>query len=132
MDYEESLEELEKTVCELIEENELVPVIVEGEKDVHALRLLGLRGEIIMMHAGKSLPTFCDEIAERHGRVILLTDWDRKGGQFMRLLKNNLSGRVVFDGDFRRRFASRASVKDVESLPAFIATLRDAVNMRVR
>ena len=50
MDYEKSLEYLKKALDELSEENKKVPVIVEGEKDIEALRKLGLTGEIITVN----------------------------------------------------------------------------------
>ena len=40
MDYEKSLEELEKAIQELREDNKTVPIIVEGEKDREALQKL--------------------------------------------------------------------------------------------
>ena len=47
MDYKKSLEEIEKALIELREENKKIPVIVEGEKDIEALKKLGLTGKII-------------------------------------------------------------------------------------
>ena len=47
MDYEKSLEEIEKALSYLKEENKEIPIIVEGEKDINALKQLNIVGEII-------------------------------------------------------------------------------------
>ena len=62
-----------------ITENSSAPVIVEGEHDVSALREVGFTGEIIKINNGLSLPAFCQSVAERSGRAIMLVDFDRKG-----------------------------------------------------
>ena len=80
MDYKKSLEELEKGLNELREENKTVPIIVEGEKDIDALRKLSIFGEIIRVNTGVSLTDFCDQLAGKYRDIIILTDWDRKGG----------------------------------------------------
>ena len=74
MDYEKSLEELEKILEELKEENKKIPIVVEGDKDVEALRKLGMTGEIIRFNTGMSIPDFCDMISREYKSVILLTD----------------------------------------------------------
>lgn len=54
MNYEESLNIIEEIMRKLRVMNESVPIIVEGEKDVDALRSLGMEGEILTIHSGKS------------------------------------------------------------------------------
>ena len=66
MDCKKSLEDIEKAVDELLDENQTVPVIVEGEKDINALRKLGATGEIIRINSGTNLIDFCDKIAEKY------------------------------------------------------------------
>ena len=58
MDYEQKLEELEETLIELREENKTVPIIVEGDKDIAALRRLEVTGEIIRFNKGQSVSRF--------------------------------------------------------------------------
>jgi 5S rRNA maturation endonuclease (ribonuclease M5) len=56
--------------------------------------------------------------------VILLTDWDRKGGQWFESLQAGLAAcGVRVDGTFRDKiqFWMRPPVKDVESLAAYVA-----------
>ena len=55
-----------------IRENISSPVLVEGEHDVSALRELGFAGEIIKINNGLSLPAFCQHIAERSKKAIIL------------------------------------------------------------
>ena len=59
MDYNRSLEDVQKALSELVEENRSTPVIVEGEKDVSALKKLGLKGRIItpVSYTHLTLPT---------------------------------------------------------------------------
>lgn len=119
----ERLEELEAVVTELAEANRTKPILVEGQRDLAALRALGCRGLVLTVHSGEAIVQVADRIAARHDEVILLTDWDRKGGQLARLVQENLTGRVRFDLDLRRRLAKYAAVKDVESLPGYLRAL---------
>jgi 5S rRNA maturation endonuclease (ribonuclease M5) len=123
MDYKKSLEELEKTILELQEENKKVPIIVEGEKDTEALRKLGINGMIISVNAGVSLTDFCDKIAQKYKHVILLTDWDRRGGYLCHTIKRNLEGRVNCNTHYREVFAKNAMIRTVEGLPSWIDTM---------
>jgi hypothetical protein len=77
------LKEVLEALCEI---NKIIPVIVEGKKDAAALRKLGLAGEIITLHNGKSLYDFSTDITERFHRVIILLDWE-EFSSFRELLK---------------------------------------------
>lgn len=123
MNYKKSLEELEKKILELQEENKTVPIIVEGEKDTEALRKLGISGIIISVNAGVSLSDFCDKIAQKYKHVILLTDWDRRGGYLCHTIKRNLEGRVNCNTHYREVFAKNAMIRTVEGLPSWIDTM---------
>lgn len=127
MNYQETLEELEKTLVELREENKIIPIIVEGDKDTEALRKLGVTGEIISLNKGMSLTDFCDWIAQTYGDIILLTDWDRKGGRLFFLLKKNLESRVKCNTSYRKVFAKRCICRTVEGLPSWLQTLQGKI-----
>ena len=129
MDYEKTHEEIQKTLTELIEENKTVPVIVEGAKDIDALRKLGLTGEIIRFNQGMSIPDFCDMIAERYSHIILLTDWDRKGGYLCTMLKKNLENRTICNTYHREIFAKKSIIKTVEGLPSWIDTIQQKIRI---
>ncbi len=123
MDLERCVEEVELALDELVEENISTPVIVEGKKDQRALRKLGLTGEIITINKGMSLSDFSDWISERYNEVILLSDWDRRGGSLCRRLKELLKGRVKYDVMFRQRLSKYAMIKKVEGLPSWLETI---------
>ena len=132
MRLEERIEELRATLDELAEANLTKPILVEGKRDVEALRELGCLGEILVLHAGDHIIEVADRIARTHREVVLLTDWDRKGGQLARLVQDNLRGRVKLDTELRKRLARFAAVKDVESLPSHLRMLERELAERVR
>jgi len=129
MDYEKSLEDLEKAFLELREENKTIPIIVEGNKDIEALRKLGVSGEIISFNMGLSIPDFCDMIAQKYKHIILLTDWDKKGGYLCSTIKKNLESRVVCNTKYREIFATKSMIRTIEGLPSWIETLRKKLRL---
>jgi len=129
MDYEKSLDDLEKALFELIEENKTTPIIVEGDKDIEALRKLGLSGEIIRFNQGLSIPDFCDMISRKYKSIILLTDWDRKGGYLCSTIKKNLEGFVECNTRYREIFAKRSMIRTIEGLPSWIETLKHKIRL---
>jgi len=127
MDYKKSLEEIEKALIELREENKKIPVIVEGEKDIEALKKLGVTGLIISLNSGSSLINFCDKIAREHKNIIILTDWDKKGGFLCSTIKRNLQGRVFCNTYYREVFAKCSMIKTVEGLPSWFMTMNEKI-----
>ena len=127
MDYEKSLEDLEKALFYLREENKTVPIIVEGDKDIEALRKLNITGEIIRFNLGLSIPDFCDMISQKYKNIILLTDWDRKGGYLCSTIKKNLESRVGCNTKYREIFAKRSMIRTLEGLPSWIETLQKKI-----
>jgi len=93
--YEQTEEELEDELTELREENKTLPIIVEGDKDIAALRKLEITGEIIRFNKGLSVPDFCDIIAQTHQHIILLTDWIGEGPGLCYSIKKHLENRVI-------------------------------------
>jgi 5S rRNA maturation endonuclease (ribonuclease M5) len=125
MDYEKYLEEIKKALSYLREENKEIPIIVEGEKDINALKQLNIVGEIITSNTGSSLSNLCDKIASKYKKIIILTDWDKRGGYICHTIKNNLQGRVNCNISYRRLFAKNSTIRTIESLPSWIDTLKD-------
>lgn len=123
MDLERCVEEVELALDELVQINLITPVIVEGKKDEKALRKIGLTGDIITLNKGMSLSDFSDWIAERYDDVVILTDWDRRGGSLCRRLKELFKGRVSYDIVFRQRLSTYAMIKKVEGLPSWLETV---------
>ncbi len=121
----ERAERLREVIETLYEANKRVPVIVEGKRDSIALRKLGLVGEIITLHRGKSLYDFCEDIVERFSKVILLLDWDEKGENLYRALSRNLGGQWEEFAAFREllKILCQKDVKDIEGIPKLLLRL---------
>lgn len=122
---------IEKAIGDLREINRDVPVVVEGEKDKTALRKLGLEGTIIVIQRGKRISALCDFIAENYKEIIILTDWDRKGWQLYRKIEKNLKGRTRCINDYRLILAKYSTVKDVESIPSFIMSIKERLGRKL-
>lgn len=128
MDYKKSFEDIEKALIELQDENKITPILVEGDKDIEALRKLGINGIIISINTGKSLSNFCDMLAQKYVSIIILTDWDRKGGYLSHIIQKNLKGRVKCNTYYREIFAKNAMIKTLEGLPSWLSTIQDKLN----
>ena len=123
MDYKKALENLEELLIELKEENKVTPIIVEGDKDIEALRKLGVEGIIIGINKGVNLSTFCDRISYEYSSIIILSDWDRRGGHICHTIKKNLQGRVNCNIKYRELFAKNTTIRTMEGLPSWIETI---------
>ncbi len=128
MDYREGLEAVKDIIAEIRRLNEKVPILVEGEKDVAALRRLDVTGEVLTVHAGRPLVDVCDSIAATYDEVIVLTDWDRKGGRLSRAIEKNLSGRTRCITMFRGLLAGHTMVKDIEGLPSYLDSMQRKID----
>ncbi|MCF3653787.1 MAG: toprim domain-containing protein [Aigarchaeota archaeon] len=96
----ELLEEFEELVENLRRDSEDgVPIIVEGERDVRSLRILGIMGEIIPVKSIRGLRRRLE--AKDVKSVILLFDLDQEGEKLMRLVKRSLEGVV---GEINTRY----------------------------
>lgn len=123
MRRDEQHEAVVRVLEELTEANREAPVIVEGPEDRKSLRQLGIRGEIWTLNSGTSVFNLCERVSARHGRAIILTDWDRRGGQLCKRLRDGLEANGVrYDVDVRARlsYLCRKDIKDVESLARFV------------
>ena len=125
MDYKKSFEDLEKALSDLQEENKIIPIIVEGDKDIDALRKLGINGIIISVNTGVSLIDLCDRLAQEYKDIIILTDWDRRGGYICHTIKKNLEGRVNCNTRYREIFAKSSMIRTLEGLPSWIETMKE-------
>lgn len=127
MPPEERLERLEKVIEELHERSHDTPIIVEGLRDVAALKKLGVTRNVMPLNKGASVIAFSEDVAKRFTKAVILTDWDRKGGHLARLLVDALTGTdVKVDTDLRAKIVllSKKEIRDVESLPSLINRLR--------
>ena len=107
---------------ELEELSERWPVIVEGARDVAALRKLGITKNVTPLNKGKPVFSFCEDLSKKAKVAVILTDWDRRGGQLARMLKDGLEA----NDRVRTQIVilSKKEVKDMESMPTFIDRLK--------
>jgi 5S rRNA maturation endonuclease (ribonuclease M5) len=104
-----------------------IPVLIEGKKDEEALKKLGINGNFIKV-SGSPLKLF--EIAElatsSSSKVIILTDFDRKGAELAKRLSEDIQS-LGFHPilEIRRKIMgiTRRYIKDIESLPRHLEQL---------
>ncbi|HIJ00937.1 MAG: hypothetical protein PWQ88_1249 [Candidatus Methanomethylophilaceae archaeon] len=124
-----SAERFEKLVKVLKDLEDLPPnyvILVEGVKDRAALGILGIDRDIRTIQGSGGMLQVAEQLKKEGRHAVILTDWDRTGGQLSRLLKEALSSnQVKYDDDIRARLSriSRKDIKDVESLPALYSHL---------
>jgi 5S rRNA maturation endonuclease (ribonuclease M5) len=127
---EDLLEKIEDALAELKILNRKMPIIVEGESDILALRELDLKGEVIQINVGQPLFTFCEELSRKYKEVIILTDWDRKGGHLCRVLSEDLKANdVKYNIKSRAKLAAycKKETKDVEGLPGCVRRIKRVI-----
>ncbi len=123
-DFERS-ERLKEILETLYDVNKLVPVIVEGKRDLQALRRIGLVGEIIPFHSGKGIYDFCEDLAESYHRVVLLMDWDEKGESLQRAISSHLQGMWEEFGPIREllKILCQKDIREIEGIPKLLERL---------
>jgi 2,5-diamino-6-(ribosylamino)-4(3H)-pyrimidinone 5'-phosphate reductase len=110
-----------------------IPIVVEGQKDISALRQLNVEGKIVSSKtSGKS---FLDILAEiehlRVREVILLLDFDRRGAEWTHRLKQHLEKTKIKPNlDFWNQLYGLVGrdLKDIEGLPAYLETLKKRIS----
>jgi len=114
---------LQGLIRELTLLNEEIPVIVEGRRDVAALRHLGLTGAILTLHCGQTVAAFGERIAHRFPAVILLLDWDRRGRQLHTQLTRQLDTDWEEYHYIRQELIAlcQSAISSIEELPALMA-----------
>jgi 5S rRNA maturation endonuclease (ribonuclease M5) len=125
-DPEETLEELTRILDDLASRSEDAVILVEGQKDRAALSVLGVGGEVWQVQGPNPILATAEQLASEGKRAIILTDWDRKGGQLARSLRLALAANgVQYDDATRLRMVNlvKTEIKDIESLPAFYTRL---------
>ncbi len=105
-------------------------VLVEGVKDIAALKNSGVEAQFFCVQSGGG-PVRAAESLWKSGRsAIILTDWDRRGNTLAEDLKLNLvTLGVKFDRDIRSdlAFLCKPYSKDVESLDSVILHLQKQI-----
>ena len=108
------------------------PIVVEGKKDVEALRALGVAGAVLTVKTGGK--SFLDAVSEIEqmgaSEVILFLDFDRRGKEGTKRLKQNLErAKIKPNVKFWRELSALVGkeIQCVESLTAYLDTLRAKV-----
>lgn len=103
-----------------------VPIIVEGKKDLLALRKLGITGKILCVkNSCENFVDFLDRV--QSDEVILLVDFDKGGASIAKNIIQYLEGRgvkvnsVIWRGI---RSLARRDIKDVEGFPSYLEKLK--------
>jgi len=110
-----------------------IPIVVEGKNDVEALRALAIEGKIIQAKTGgKSMLDVLSEVEACETReVILLLDFDRRGREWTRGLRQHLEKmRIKPNVAFWERLRGIVGheVKDVEGLASYMETLKRKIH----
>jgi 5S rRNA maturation endonuclease (ribonuclease M5) len=126
---QEKEERITNVLATLAEESAKgTPILVEGKKDVNALRNLGVKGPVWSVKTGGK--SFIDVVSEfeesKASRVILLLDFDRRGKEGTKRLQLNLEkAKIKTDVEFWRALSWLAGrdVQCVEGLVAYLENL---------
>ena len=111
-----------------------IVILVEGKRDVQALRILGFSGPIEQLNRGWPVDRVAVFLAEEFDNPpIILMDWDRTGGRLQRTLVKALMSLDVKVDDEPRRTLSKSMRPDtlcVEDLDVFAEELLPIMNLR--
>ena len=104
-----------------------IPVLIEGQKDEKALKELGVNGNFIKVSgSGLKLFEIAEIAAQSAPRVIILTDFDRKGNELAKRLSEDIQS-LGSHPDLRLRRIimgiTRRYIKDIQSLPRHMEQL---------
>ncbi len=129
----ERFDKLTRALLDLEELPDEYVVLVEGLKDRSALGILGVQREIRTVQGAGGIFQVAETLSREGRKAIIMTDWDRTGGQISRLLKEALeANQVEYDDKIRATLSRicRKDIKDIESLPAFYSRLATEVVRR--
>jgi len=132
---EEALERVEDLLEELRESSANgVPVLVEGSRDEESLRELGIQGPVLKISGNKKTALNFLEGLAHHKQVIVLTDFDRTGGELARFCSKHLRRLGVEPiADLRERLKVllHRDVKDIQGLAKFLRGQRAVANKTI-
>lgn len=123
----ERLERIEELIAELqaLADSGAI-IVVEGRKDAESLRMLGIKGEI-RLASQQPLLEFTELLSKSGKEIVLLTDWDKKGGIVARkIIRYLLNYGIMPNTDIRSRIRAlvKKRIKDIESLNNYVKKLR--------
>jgi 2,5-diamino-6-(ribosylamino)-4(3H)-pyrimidinone 5'-phosphate reductase len=112
------------------------PMIVEGQKDVKALKRLEVTGDIISAKtSGKGFLDVIREVEKRRkNEVVLLLDFDRRGKEWTKRFAPNFEMKKIKPNlVFWRKLSKLVGrdVKDIEGLSTYIETLKKRIGKNI-
>ncbi len=134
MRLEEELEGILDVLEKLKREDKDIPIIVEGRKDVEALKELGIDRKMVKIKKDETIFRIIEGLRRKHDKVIILTDWDSTGGKLCYKIKKACeSNAIKYDEEYRKQMMKflKKEVKDVESIPTFIKRARRKLGKEV-
>lgn len=126
MSDEVRLEEILKVLGRLKELSADHVILVEGRKDREALAYLGISGDVFQIQSSGGPSAAAEYVESRGGKAVILTDWDRRGGNLAAALRDILGrDNPDIDGSVREDLSrlSRHYIKDVEVLDSLVDRL---------
>ena len=126
MSDEVRLEEILKGLGRLKELSADHVILVEGRKDREALAYLGISGDVFQIQSSGGPSAAAEYVESRGGKAVILTDWDRRGGNLAAALRDILGrDNPDIDGSVREDLSrlSRHYIKDVEALDSLVDRL---------
>ncbi|AGI84892.1 Toprim subdomain protein [Candidatus Methanomethylophilus alvi Mx1201] len=126
MSDEVRLEEILKVLGRLKELSADHVILVEGRKDREALAYLGISGDVFQIQSSGGPSAAAEYVESRGGKAVILTDWDRRGGNLAATLRDILGrDNPDIDGSVREDLSrlSRHYIKDVEALDSLVDRL---------
>ena len=110
-------------------------ILVEGKRDVRAMKQLGFTGPIEQLNRGWPVDRFVVWIVESFNLPpIVLMDWDRTGGRLQRDIQRRMESLDVIISDELRRTLSKSikpetlCVEDLASLTEHLLPLIDIID----
>lgn len=98
-------------------------IVVEGSRDRDALLRLGVKTRIMTLRDFLRLAS--TDFLEKEGltEIIVLTDFDRRGKFYSRVIKKICSGRAKVNTEYKYRLKKCLGnwIKDVEGIPSFLS-----------
>ena len=116
---EQEIAELKNFVSELNSRNNTV-LVVEGKRDVNALRKIGVSGKILEYHKFGGMIKFADFVA-KYDKLIVLFDRDKKGKTLTGKTIHLLQRRIKIDLSFKRKLyrITKGKITFIEQLVCY-------------
>src|SRR5574341_2005858 len=123
----ERLENIEKIILELraLADTGAI-IVVEGRRDVESLQQLGINGDM-RLASQQPLLEFTEQLSRSRKEIVVLTDWDKKGGIIARkIIDQLLFYGIMPNTEIRSRIGIlvKKRIKDIESLNNYVNRMR--------